>query len=1469
MQNVFPYIVSDSDLSIKEVLDQSSLDVHKAIGYIRGNSLDYYADLLRSLLNIGCDIRSMRHFMESSDAQVIVGLRHDVDHDIRAAYAMCQEEMRLGLSGSYYILHSPFCNPSYYARYDVDSHTVRRNSCLASLYREMQAHGAEIGLHVDAAGLYRHGLDGMHAVTEELAWLRSQGLDIQGMTAHGSAPYYSVENFEFFQEYHMGHEDFFVHEDAKIPLGVLSAQELGLTYEGNWPSPPKKRPSSIELSKWLSAAQTDNRAEHLRFYLHDNIYCHWGADIICWLYGRDCWAISERGGQWIGSATREDVLAIVRSVQTQTRIVLHVHPCYCGLREYVRSKGPRRLRVLHMGNIANNAYSVAKALRERAGIEADCYTDHYTHYISQPEWEDADIGLVSCDDGRPVDWSRVDLHGFQRPEWYFENKQQALRRLRDLVPLSETFRIPVLQQEFPLESENADVWKSLFEKARVNPCDEKEWLALVKGQCPLPKGDFPTVRAWRSYLRSCFKDLCIPPHTPLLPSDYTKEEQQWLCEFFHEYDIIQTYGIHALFYPVLLTPSLPRVTFEHGTMREFPFQLNALGRKAMFAYKTAFANIITNADAIHNAKRMGLKNYVFIPHPVDDEKFHRRPDGAFRSALLNEFGATHLFLALARQNWTLKGNDRIVRGFAQLVRSVGKGPKLLLGAWGQEVQRTRTLVEQLGIQDHVAWLPPLPKRLLARYINACDAVLDQFILGAFGTTTPEAMACGKPVLLHYNAEDHEWCLPKAPPVLNVHDADGIASMLRCIMEKPQWAEQVGKASEEWFFQYHSLDILVQRHMEIYRRIIDAPQCIRVPVQLTAQSSEGKKSLHMKSQQIVCVVDCRSASSEDISVYLNSVRGFNALAVLNARLHAIHASVLFILALSSPAPELEAEARRLGWLVYRPPHGLSRLLGQAGIRGITRLLRTDFAYICTLDQPFMDGEQIESWHILQNDPSTIICGESHNENPYTPLRIYSRAFLVYRFLLRMLFRRHFTNLQCQSIMIRYGITLPAPVLSPDTLRLTHHNSSDLASTLSLDTFTVEKDLKAMPPQRQILTDKLRTTSQPHLLNADLNALEVQEHVEEMHSFPVFVGLNFTSRCSAHCTFCSIQPSEQKVRDAVSLEDVRRMEWLRYVSDMDIWGGIGDSLVNKEFLPILSHLRKAHPHLRLNLSTNGILLNEEICQALAGNLSSFNVSLNAARKDTWEKLMRSKGFDNVCTQIARLAALRPSKRDPYMSCSMVLTRGNIDEAEEFVNLVHDLGVDKVTFVHYVPTTLVGRRDLPMDQSCYLDKARSDAALTKAIARAEALNMDYIGPTLFAKKAEHIHFGARAMTPPQSCNDPWRICYLTVDEDGNRQMIFCCSGFYYAIGYEKDALDEEHFLRLWNHPTARYFRHTVHKKGTNPICTYCTSVDRFNPENTALYSINDKIQPYFSEIDRRYRNGESVSVEEITQYVQDLLR
>lgn len=83
----------------------------------------------------------------------------------------------------------------------------------------------------------------------------------------------------------------------------------------------------------------------------------------------------------------------------------------------IEEKLGRPLRVLHIGNIANNAYNNARIQRQY-GIEADVLSYDYYHIMATPEWEDAEFeGEV---DPNSPNWWGTSLGGWKRPEWFVQ-----------------------------------------------------------------------------------------------------------------------------------------------------------------------------------------------------------------------------------------------------------------------------------------------------------------------------------------------------------------------------------------------------------------------------------------------------------------------------------------------------------------------------------------------------------------------------------------------------------------------------------------------------------------------------------------------------------------------------------------------------------------------------------------------------------------------------------------------------------------------------------------------------------------------------------------------------------------------------------------------------------------------------------------------------------------------------------------
>jgi MoaA/NifB/PqqE/SkfB family radical SAM enzyme len=338
----------------------------------------------------------------------------------------------------------------------------------------------------------------------------------------------------------------------------------------------------------------------------------------------------------------------------------------------------------------------------------------------------------------------------------------------------------------------------------------------------------------------------------------------------------------------------------------------------------------------------------------------------------------------------------------------------------------------------------------------------------------------------------------------------------------------------------------------------------------------------------------------------------------------------------------------------------------------------------------------------------------------------------------------------------------------------------------------------------------------------------------------VALSLTTICNARCLFCSYPAVHRQAHHYFTLDEIRTWTWPQYIKKMGFGGGIGDPLAHPQFLDIFRYVTAAYPHLTTRVITNGIGLNRDSCEAFAGRLARLRVSLNGATPATWERLMGRRGFEPVCEQVASLSALksRLNTDKPEIHLIMVINEHNIHEAAAFARLAAQVRAQVVTYHHFIPS-LMPQCELPPRASLYYDQERCDQEVERAAQQATALGLLVERPPAFHAACGYFE-ACRVEHAPEQCFAPWQTCLLAVDEGGRRQMSFCCVGLDTRITYDQSDLTQENFLRLWNHPTLRYFRETVNQGGSNPICGFCRTQDREDPDNLEVYRIQTQVDP-----------------------------
>ena len=529
--------------------------------------------------------------------------------------------------------------------------------------------------------------------------------------------------------------------------------------------------------------------------------------------------------------------------------------------------------------------------------------------------------------------------------------------------------------------------------------------------------------------------------------------------------------------------------------------------------------------------------------------------------------------------------------------------------------------------------------------------------------------------------------------------------------------------------------------------------------------------------------------------------------------------------------------------------------QSWLRNLIKMVRmVKQPYICFFDfqYPFIDSGETEDL-IEEIFSKSLLALHVKKGGQFVPSLIIHRKLLPGILFKKLFFKKNFSweHLKQRIPHSRYKeISLSTPELTEclrsdfftkENVDILQKNATSRKALLQFEQENPDKKNKIQHAVRDALHQTMLHSAQPHQWNFILNQFESRHRFEQVKSFPLDVAFNITNRCNAHCAFCSYQPGKEKMND-LTLEDFKKMNWLKYVWKVGLGGDIGDPLVNPEFSAIYNYLRETYPHQYLRVITNGIALSECLCRLFAGSLAKIRVSLNASQPQTWRKLVRAKGFERIVENIGLLAELKKQLNTPrpYILLMMVICKENIEEVVDFVKLAHSIGANEVVFRHF-NISIMPNCDLPASSSMYYDHKNSDDWLVHAEKCANDLGIKIDKPVPFHERKYEYFEGERVKKSPEKCLAPWQTCYLTGKNvlKNMRKMEFCCSGFGGKIEYTPEDFDADNFSKVWNHKSVRYFRKTVNLPQTNPYCQFCCSQDRINPENQEFYRLKAEFE------------------------------
>jgi glycosyltransferase involved in cell wall biosynthesis len=434
------------------------------------------------------------------------------------------------------------------------------------------------------------------------------------------------------------------------------------------------------------------------------------------------------------------------------------------------------MRIAIFDNLANNAYIQAKVLR-RLGHPVDLVLDPVDRYVmSDPRWEDLDIELATDQLSEPT------LPACELPEWVHRQPgtangrpfagagraQYALRNLASLVSMG------------------------------------------AAGRRSLRQG------GWGGALMTA--------------------QRAWVVRTLADYDCVIAYGMGPVWAGLARVPCLAQTWGGDITMIPFydsgdweshdtvalpgpPAELFAQARLQRFGYERAARILLTDPRFQPYAQRLGLgEKSLHLGFVIDVEKYTPAPEPELRRQLLGAAQDGAIVFVPSRQDWRWKGSDRLLRGFARVARK-HPGAVLVCAGWGEDVERSRQLIAELGIGERVKLLPcAMSKVRLLRYYRAADVVADQFTVGSYGSSALEAMSCARPLLINLHRERFEHLFPSFPPVMNVSEPEEIAAALDDLLTDVPRRHELAAQARRWVIENHGTR-LAERIIELCEQVV--------------------------------------------------------------------------------------------------------------------------------------------------------------------------------------------------------------------------------------------------------------------------------------------------------------------------------------------------------------------------------------------------------------------------------------------------------------------------------------------------------------------------------------------------------------------------------------------------------------------------------------------------------------------------
>ena len=313
---------------------------------------------------------------------------------------------------------------------------------------------------------------------------------------------------------------------------------------------------------------------------------------------------------------------------------------------------------------------------------------------------------------------------------------------------------------------------------------------------------------------------------------------------------------------------------------------------------------------------------------------------------------------------------------------------------------------------------------------------------------------------------------------------------------------------------------------------------------------------------------------------------------------------------------------------------------------------------------------------------------------------------------------------------------------------------------------------------------------------------------MKSAPPGIEIELTNRCNLACIQCfrSMGLKPYQLGDMNFDHFKKILAQFPLITNLSL-NGFGEPMLYPQFFEAVAHARRERPWAKIGIYTNGMLIDEEKAFRLMDcGLTELNISIDAARPDTYKHVRRGGNLEVLHDNIRRLIRTRRETRArfPLIGLNYVLLNDNEGELVPFVEQAAEFGVDFINCISYA------------GYDWGFKNRRTKAGYQKELAAAR-VRIDELGVRVKSFPSDDLSWSDPKR--PFSCGFFWgeefRVTY------GGDITLGCCTPFKETYSYGN--LLKTPFWEIWNNERFQTNRDRARRRiAPNEPCASC---DRYS--------------------------------------------